>query len=283
MAEDGHSDKLLAIIDAQNQLAATRLDLDAAMALIVEQAHALTSADSAALELVARGTARSAVAGDPSAVAGEDGATLSVVVRRGSEPVGTLAVRSASARAFDSDDEQTLGLLAAMVGPQLGVAEATAEAAEDGLHDSLTGLGNSRAYRERLTAECSRARRHGDALTLCLLELDAFEELKERHGQPAGDEVLRQVGSILGRLRTEDAAFRIGPHEFAVLLPSTSAEQATVALERLSAHIAARVFGAVSTSSGLADGPLDPRELHAAAEARLLAAEGERESVAARA
>jgi len=59
-------DRLLAIIETQNEIAATALDLEAVMSLVVERAQTLTAAEAAVIELadgvemvyhVARGTA----------------------------------------------------------------------------------------------------------------------------------------------------------------------------------------------------------------------------------
>jgi diguanylate cyclase (GGDEF)-like protein len=180
---------------------------------------------------------------------------------------GELKAYSVTWQAFENVDTETLGLLAGIAAAQLSRAGSFAD--DSGLRDLVTGLGNRRAYEEQLAAECSRARRHGHALTLCLLELDGFDQVIESHGRPAADEILRQVGATLGRLRTEDMPFRTGDRDFAVVLPATTSEHANVPVQRLAAHIASRSFGAVTATFGLADGPLDPTELHSAAEQRL--------------
>ncbi|MEA2141864.1 MAG: diguanylate cyclase [Solirubrobacteraceae bacterium] len=320
MAQNGYSERLLAIIDAQNRIAATKLDLDAVMELVVERARALTEADAAVVELVeGDNMVYAAVAGtacshkdmrlrratslsgtcvataktlrsddtsvDPrvdteaSARVGA-GSIVCVPLRHERSVVGVLKVYSAPAHAFEDADVETLELLSGLIAAQLTHADDFADQYDNSRRDSLTGLGNRRAYEERLTAECSRARRHEEPVTLCLLDLDGFKRVNDEHGHPAGDELLRQVGATLARLRAEDSAFRIGGDEFAVLLPNSSAAQAEVAIERLAAHIAARAFGAISASFGLADGPPQPDALHAAADERLLAVKAERRAQA---
>jgi diguanylate cyclase (GGDEF)-like protein len=191
------------------------------------------------------------------------------VVSRAETAVGSLKAFAADRDALGDDDRQTLELLGGLLEAQLVRASRSEEGQQSSRRDPLTGLGNVRAYEEYLVAECSRSRRHDQPLTLCLLDLDGFGLLNERRGRSAGDEVLREVARILSRLRAEDAPFRIGSDEFAVVLPDTSARQARIAVERLGGEIAARIEGGVTASSGLADWPLEPEGLHDAANSLL--------------
>lgn len=109
-------------------------------------------------------------------------------------------------------------------------AELTALARRDG----LTGCLNHRAFHERLAEEVTRARRYQRDLALLLLDLDDFKDLNDTYGHPAGDRVLRTVGSLLGDLgRSADVPGRLGGDEFALLLPETSAADAEAVAERL--------------------------------------------------
>lgn len=282
MERTDHAQRLLAIIDTQNRIAAAKLDLDAVMELVVERAQSLTGADAAVLEIANGDEVMFAASAGTITAPGGAQSMISAPLLQAGQPVGELKAYSATWQAFDIADTETLGLLSAVIAAQLD-AKAREGQADTTRRDALTGLGNRRAYEERLEAECSRARRHGDPVTLSVLDLDGFEQVNAVHGQPAGDELLRQVADILGRLRTEDMAFQIGDDEFALILPATTAAQARIALERLTAHIKARSFGAVTASFGLADEPLDPAGLHAAADAELLAAKAERRRAVARA
>ena len=88
--------------------------------------------------------------------------------------------------------------------------------------DALTGLGNHRAFHERITKEIDNARTRDGTVTLCLLDIDNFKEINDRHGHPAGDRVLAFVAQ---QLRRDGEAFRIGGDEFALVLIGRSAEQ----------------------------------------------------------
>lgn len=110
-------------------------------------------------------------------------------------------------------------------------------AAEDG----LTGLGNRRAFDERLAAEISRTRREHVALSLLLIDVDHFKPYNDHYGHLAGDDCLREVGGVIRHIATHrggDFAARYGGEEFAVLLPNTPASGARLVAERLRAAIA---------------------------------------------
>jgi diguanylate cyclase (GGDEF)-like protein len=100
--------------------------------------------------------------------------------------------------------------------------------------DALTGLANRRTLEEMLEREISRATRHGDDVTLVMLDLDHFKNLNDTHGHQVGDEVLRHVGRQLsGQCRDFDTPARYGGEEFAVILPRCSQEEAVEVAERM--------------------------------------------------
>jgi diguanylate cyclase (GGDEF)-like protein len=127
----------------------------------------------------------------------------------------------------------------------------TAEAKELARVDTLTGLGNRRAFEEAVAAEVSRSARTETPLSLMICDLDSFKEINDRHGHLAGDDCLRQVADTLrGELRLADNAFRWGGDEFVVLLPGTDGP---------AAHgVGSRVERAVSRTCSRPDGaPLE--------------------------
>ncbi len=102
------------------------------------------------------------------------------------------------------------------------------------LHDSLTGLGNRRAFENRLAQEVAQSRRYGTPLSVLLLDVDSFKEYNDSFGHPAGDEVLRRLAQVLrGQGRETDFFARYGGEEFIVVLPLTDASGATILAERL--------------------------------------------------
>lgn len=108
------------------------------------------------------------------------------------------------------------------------------------LRDSLTGLLNHTAMKERLAADLARMRRAGRPLTLCLLDLDHFKQVNDTYGHPAGDRVLRALAHLLKqRLRVSDVIGRYGGEEFAIALPDTPIDQAFPVMEGIRKAFAA--------------------------------------------
>jgi len=103
--------------------------------------------------------------------------------------------------------------------------------------DPLTGLGNYRMFWRRLAAEVARARRHGEAFSLVILDLDGFKEINDGLGHQVGDRALQGVADALrGELREEDVCCRQGGDEFAVIAVGAGEEVHDVA-ERLVAAV----------------------------------------------
>ncbi|MHB8418230.1 MAG: GGDEF domain-containing protein [Myxococcales bacterium] len=109
--------------------------------------------------------------------------------------------------------------------------------------DGLTGLLNHRCIKERLAEEFRRAQRHGDALSLLMVDLDWFKTLNDRRGHPFGDRVLKRVAGLLTEaVRETDLCGRYGGEEFALLLPRTSLNGALTVAERVRSSVAATDF-----------------------------------------
>jgi diguanylate cyclase (GGDEF)-like protein len=139
------------------------------------------------------------------------------------------------------------------------------------LTDSLTGLGNHRAFREDLLKEISRAKRHGEPLTLALLDVDDFKALNDARGHAHGDAVLAATGRAFGSARREDRAYRIGGDEFAMLLVAADRHRASLVLRRMRQNL--NLDGAtVSAGYCELEPEFDEHDLYERADAALYAA-----------
>jgi diguanylate cyclase (GGDEF)-like protein len=123
-------------------------------------------------------------------------------------------------------------------------------------HDSLTGLLNRHALEHYSGREMARARQGDQALSLVLLDLDGFSQLKNRRGQAIGDQVLLQSAERIRRaIREGDAAFRTGDEKFLMLLPGADQTQAERIAERLRSALSDHPFicqgGVVSLSASI--------------------------------
>jgi diguanylate cyclase (GGDEF)-like protein len=110
--------------------------------------------------------------------------------------------------------------------------------------DSLTGLGNRRAFDEALTAEMARARRVASTVSVALVDVDGFKKLNDRFGHLQGDRCLREVAAaITDSTRGGDRAFRWGGDEIVVLFPDTDHEGAREIMIRMAQRVEGTVAG----------------------------------------
>ena len=109
-------------------------------------------------------------------------------------------------------------------------------------HDSLTGLGNSRLFQERLALALDEGRRDSSELSVMFLDLDHFKFINDTLGHSVGDQLLRCVADRLVNCLQQSAPWndlgerppgvtvsRLGGDEFTILL--TGLRDATNASE----------------------------------------------------
>lgn len=117
--------------------------------------------------------------------------------------------------------------------------------------DPLTACLNRAAVRSRLTALAAQAGPTAP-MTVCVLDLDGFKDVNDRHGHRVGDTVLVQVaGALHAAVRRGDIVGRLGGDEFAVILPGASAALADVIVRRILDDVrTAGAAHAVTASAG---------------------------------
>jgi diguanylate cyclase (GGDEF)-like protein len=129
---------------------------------------------------------------------------------------------------------ETLGFYLAVTFTLSAVKKALEAAQMYARTDSLTGISNSRAFREVVNREIERARRYSHSLSFAYIDLDDFKSVNDRFGHSVGDELLQLVAkSMMGSIRETDTIARLGGDEFAILLPESGPQAARYFIERI--------------------------------------------------
>lgn len=100
--------------------------------------------------------------------------------------------------------------------------------------DGLTGIMNRRTIEVEAMRQLAQVQRSGDNVAIMMIDVDHFKQINDRHGHPAGDEVLRRLAHLMQSVvRGTDYIARYGGEEFCILLPATGEKQAAALAERL--------------------------------------------------
>jgi diguanylate cyclase (GGDEF)-like protein len=148
--------------------------------------------------------------------------------------LGSLQLFSSRTDAFNTDDAQLLWIVSLVSESML-----TRDYANDGLiqfafTDYLTGLKTRGYFEQQLELEIKRAQRKSTIFSLLMIDIDHFKALNDHYGHHVGDQVLRDVASILMKdMREVDTVARYGGEEFVIILPETSGPGAVLVAERL--------------------------------------------------
>lgn len=99
--------------------------------------------------------------------------------------------------------------------------------------DMLTGLLDERGWSELLHKELERARRSGNRVGIVVGQIDGEAPLGDRLGARHADELIAEVGGLLGKtIRLNDEGARVAGEQFAVVCPYTDERGATIMAER---------------------------------------------------
>ena len=143
----------------------------------------------------------------------------------------------------------------------------------DATTDGLTNLANRKAFDEELDRACAEADAAGAILTLAVLDIDHFKGFNDTWGHQTGDQVIRYVASVIGRIGAPPRfAARYGGEEFAMIFPGEDAKLVEACLEEIRHEVASRTLkrrstnedlGTVTISAGLAQRQVGEPALHA--------------------
>ena len=129
------------------------------------------------------------------------------------------------------------------------LGEANRKLTELATRDPLTGLYNRRHLEVCLDREIERARRHGSAMAIVIMDVDHFKAVNDAHGHGVGDLVLQRLAGFLkATLRSSDIVARIGGEEFCFILPVLPEDAALAFLERVRIGISEMTFETDATA-----------------------------------
>ncbi len=148
--------------------------------------------------------------------------------------LGSMQLFSEAPAEFTREDAQLLWILSLVAENLL-----TREYANEGLitfafTDYLTGLKTRGYFEQQLELEIKRSERKKTHFALLMVDIDYFKPLNDTYGHHVGDQILRDVASILMKdMREVDTVARYGGEEFVLILPETSAPGAMLVAQRL--------------------------------------------------
>jgi diguanylate cyclase (GGDEF)-like protein len=186
---------------------------------------------------------------------------IATPIRTKDRILGAFVSFSTAPRTLGQADLESAAELADFTAIVVENARLFAEVQRSATTDSLTGVFNTRFFREVLSREAARAQRYSTSLSLLMIDVDSFKMINDTFGHLVGDKVLMEIGHILQKtVRNTDLVFRCGGDEFGVVLPGTSSEGALHAAEKILQRVQAGTIlqmmgyaGSITVSIGISD------------------------------
>ncbi|HET7550401.1 MAG TPA: diguanylate cyclase [Gemmatimonadaceae bacterium] len=123
------------------------------------------------------------------------------------------------------------------------LATANAKLTRIAVTDGLTGLYNRRHLEQRLREMFDHSLRLHEPLAVVMFDLDHFKSINDTFGHQAGDEVLRDLATLLRQaVREIDRIGRYGGEEFMAILPGTVLDAAVTFAERARQEVEEHLF-----------------------------------------
>ncbi len=174
--------------------------------------------------------------------------------------VSGLTIATKRVQSENKELEQRLAESTAEVGR---LRDHLVQVRRDATTDGLTNLANRKAFDEELERACAAADAAGGSVQLAVLDIDHFKMFNDTWGHQTGDQVIRYVASVIGRVGAPPRfAARYGGEEFAMIFSCESAAQVERTLDEIREEVASRRLkrrstnedlGAVTISAGFAE------------------------------
>ncbi|KQU72709.1 diguanylate cyclase domain-containing protein [Aminobacter aganoensis] len=134
-----------------------------------------------------------------------------------------------------------LGFRTRQLSREIARREAAERLAHDSArHDPLTGLANSRRFREEIRSTISHPEKASSGCAVIYIDLDGFKPVNDTHGHAAGDSVLVEVARRIAQAAPKGATVaRLGGDEFGLVVSGVGNPEALLFLsQRLQRDIA---------------------------------------------
>jgi diguanylate cyclase (GGDEF)-like protein/PAS domain S-box-containing protein len=183
-------------------------------------------------------------------------------------PIGVLELHWGSIADGMTPDSVLLRSLAGQIGLAIGNMKLRDDLSRQAFCDPLTGLYSRRTVDDFLRRRHAHWRRHGQAYSLLMVDLDNLTTINTEFGYEAGDQLLREVAALLRRvIRVNEAVFRFGGEEFLLIIDTATPEDAVRCAERVRREVegyrmagSGRALPSVTVSVGVASCPIDGDE-----------------------
>jgi diguanylate cyclase len=175
----------------------------------------------------------------------------------------TIDVLSTATRRVQRENASLEKKLAVSAAEVSRLKEHLEQVRRDATTDALTNLANRKAFDDELGRACAEAAENGEPLALAVIDIDHFKGFNDTWGHQTGDQVLRYVSSVIGRMAPPPRfAARYGGEEFAMLFPREHAGEVIATLEEIRIEVSSRILkrrstnedlGAITVSAGIAE------------------------------
>jgi len=135
---------------------------------------------------------------------------------------------------FEQTKEQLSNLNRSMKNKVDELYNMTSTLEEQASVDKLTGVFNRRKFEDIFEHEIDKAQMSKNFLSMIVVDIDHFKSVNDNYGHNVGDDVLKEVASLVSNnIKRLDIFARWGGEEFVILLPNNNTTEASKLADKL--------------------------------------------------